>query len=402
MTRFPVFAAAMAIVAAVTPTLALFSGVSVTPMFILFSVGAIAATWTRQPWNGLSRPPLIFLAVAVAWGLISCFWTVTSVDHAVLSICSTTSVAVTGLIAVRASFLLSPRQRCVVRQGLLAGVGSAVAVLLFEVAFGYPLTGLIHNSGADGAGSIISRGTVLLVLLLWPTSVILPRFRAGILVLAVSVAVVGTGKHAATLALVMAAAAFLAIRGAPASTLWLGRILAVALILSAPLAGWVLPSAEDAGRAGLFNSALHRVVIWHFTTDRIVENPWRGWGMDASRSLAGADDETVVSLVHRHGSPELRHYPNLPLHPHNGALQVWLELGLPGALLLAGLLWWAIGLVRDSPPAHRSARAAALFAAFAVGCLSYGIWQSWWQSSLWLIGALFAVVTPAEDAPCAA
>ena len=30
----------------------------------------------------------------------------------------------------------------------------------------------------------------------------------------------------------------------------------------------------------------------------------------------------------------------LPLHPHNAALQVWLELGLPGAALMALLLSW--------------------------------------------------------------
>lgn len=402
MTGPSVSAVPMAIVVAATPTLALFSGVSVTPMFILFAACALAATWTWQPWRGIPRQPLVFLAVAIAWGLISCFWTVTPVGHAVSSVFSTAGLAVAGLIAVRASSLLTSRQRHLVQYGLLAGIGCSVLVLLCDEALDYPLTGLVLDTDPAAASSVVSRGAVLLALLLWPAVFIMTRPLAGILFLAATIAIVATGKYAATLALVLSAASFLAVRQAPGLTLRLGRILAVALVLSVPLIGWVLPSADVAGQAGLFNSALHRVAIWRFTADRLAEHPWRGWGMDASRTIPGGDEEAAVVLVHHHGASELRHYPYMPLHPHNGVLQIWLELGLPGALLLAVLLWSILGRVLSAPQAQRDVCAAALVAALVVGCLSYGIWQSWWQSSLWLTAVLFATVAPTEDAPCAA
>lgn len=402
MTAPSASAAPVAIVAAVTPTLALFSGVSVTPMFILLAISVVAATWAQQPWRGVPGHALAFVAVTMAWAFASCLWTVTPVDQAVVSVLSAAGLAVAGLMAVRASELLAPGQRRVVKRGWLAGIGLAVIVLLCEVISSYPLTGFVHGAGPAAASSIVSRGVAVLVLLLWPAVfVVAPPF-AQVLFLAAAFAVVATGKYAVALALVLAAAAFLAVRKAPVLTLRLGRILAVALVLSVPLIGWVLPSAEQAGQAGLLNSALHRVVIWQFTANRIADHPWRGWGMDASRSLPGADDETVVALVNSHGGSELRHYPNLPLHPHNGALQIWLELGLPGALLLAVLLWWIGGRLLQTPPPRRGVCAAAVVAAFVIGGLSYGVWQSWWQSSLWLATVLCAAVIPPEEAPCAA
>jgi hypothetical protein len=45
------------------------------------------------------------------------------------------------------------------------------------------------------------------------------------------------------------------------------------------------------------------------------------------------------------------------------------------------------------PPATRAAALALIAAALVVAMLSYGFWQAWWQSSLWLIAAI-AIVAP--------
>ncbi|MBX9701023.1 MAG: polymerase, partial [Acetobacteraceae bacterium] len=66
----------------------------------------------------------------------------------------------------------------------------------------------------------------------------------------------------------------------------------------------------------------------------------------------------------------------LPLHPHNGALQLWLELGVVGAglgALLALLLAWRAGrLARPEVATAMLASAAVTF------LLSFGTWQEWW------------------------
>ena len=111
-------------------------------------------------------------------------------------------------------------------------------------------------------------------------------------------------------------------------------------ILTAPLtlpALDRLPGLLTAADA-IKGSAGHRLLIWSFVGERIAERPLLGWGLDASRAIPGGKEEIRPGLT------------RLPLHPHNAALQVWLELGMPGALL-AALLSAGCGCAsrRDAP-----------------------------------------------------
>jgi O-antigen ligase len=131
-------------------------------------------------------------------------------------------------------------------------------------------------------------------------------------------------------------------------------------------------------------SAGHRLFIWSFVGDRIVERPLTGWGLDSSRSIPGGQD-----LI-RPGETWL------PLHPHNTPLQLWLELGAEGAVLFAlvvALAWHALA----SAPWSRAfgAAAGASLAIALIACVTtYGIWQEWWLGSLWFL--LFGVLVMAR------
>src|SRR6185369_6348777 len=88
----------------------------------------------------------------------------------------------------------------------------------------------------------------------------------------------------------------------------------------------------------------------------------------------------------------------LPLHPHDAALQVWLELGVPGATLLAlfvGWLWLRLGEA-PCPRLYAAAAGGSLAAASAVAFTGWGIWQEWWLGTLGL--ALFATLVMARAA----
>jgi exopolysaccharide production protein ExoQ len=82
----------------------------------------------------------------------------------------------------------------------------------------------------------------------------------------------------------------------------------------------------------------------------------------------------------------------LPLHPHNAPLQLWLELGVPGAVLFAltaAYPWLALAAA-EWPALFTAAAGAALTAAFVASLGTYGIWQEWWQGTLWF--SLFLVL----------
>ena len=89
---------------------------------------------------------------------------------------------------------------------------------------------------------------------------------------------------------------------------------------------------------------------------------------------------------------------SLPLHPHDGWLQIWLELGGIGAGLVALLLWTVVsrlGRLRAAPSAQATA-AATLVAGLTICSVSFGVWQSWWLSSLWIAAAMTAPLLAGE------
>ncbi len=202
-----------------------------------------------------------------------------------------------------------------------------------------------------------------------------------------------TPKIAVLAAAAAGGAAFLAPRAAPRA---LGAGLAAAILLAPLVLGPVLARGVPAG--GLAPSAAHRLLIWDFVAARAAERPLLGWGMEASRAVPGRDARPSPEALGRFGltDPAATGYlPNaelLPLHPHNGPLQLWLELGLPGALLGAALAFLL------GSAAARSARpevaAAALASGAVTAMLSFGAWQEWWVGAELMAAAALAGMPP--------
>jgi O-antigen ligase len=160
-------------------------------------------------------------------------------------------------------------------------------------------------------------------------------------------------------------------------------ILAAPLVLP-PLAG-IAPVSDDVQEVKF--SAWHRLEIWSFVGGKIAEKPVFGWGLDSSRAIPGGID--VIP-----GAPSGQQW--LPLHPHNAALQLWLELGAPGALLFAlfvAWVWLALASVAW-PPLYAAAAGSSLVTALIVGFGSYGVWQEWWIATEFL--TLFTILVIAR------
>jgi O-antigen ligase len=251
----------------------------------------------------------------------------------------------------------------------------------------------VHEELQNYQSYWLNRGMTALALLLWPAAAALwPRSRAKAMALlaAGGLTLLAGPQMAAKLA-------FVAALGLAALVWFLGRrlraalvALAVAVSLGTPLAVGLLPDAAELQAKKVTSSISHRTQIWSFAAERIAERPLLGWGFDASRDIPGGErlaPGTVANVM--------------PLHPHNGVLQVWLELGAVGAALLGALIaaafWRAASLA--APPA-RAAACATIMSAVAIGCVSYGIWQTQWLAVLGLIAAFLvaAVRAPGDGA----
>lgn len=286
----------------------------------------------------------------------------------------------------------------------LACWAALVALLAVDTVLGHGLAHVIESDFAT-----LSRAHVVAAVLTWPLAALAWQWRglgwaAATLAAGLAVTLKG-GVDAAQMAVLGALAMALATWARPRASLNLLRIGMVAVILGMPVLALAIPPVSTTqGWNFISNSAHHRLTIWRFVGQHIAEKPLLGWGFDASRALPNADDE-VVAYRRRGIAAEAPPYPvaepQLPLHPHNFALQIWLELGLAGALLACALIWRLAGAIAAAPlaPVPRALLAGAVTTGFIIACLSFGIWQAWWQAALWFTAALSAMAALPKDRP---
>ena len=201
-----------------------------------------------------------------------------------------------------------------------------------------------------------------------------------------------TESNAALLGTAVAMATIACSRVLPKVTLYGAIGLLTAYIASAPFIHKNIPDPKPLEVASLDKSYLavarlpksaqHRIQIWNFTANKILERPIVGWGFNSSRYVASKKDKSGLGGL-------------LQLHPHNGVLEIWLELGVIGACIMI-LLILSIGarLRSLNPWPERAVGLAFLMATFSISCVAYGIWQSWWVATIFLFTALLNGVLP--------
>jgi hypothetical protein len=187
-----------------------------------------------------------------------------------------------------------------------------------------------------------------------------------------------------TLGLAFGALCFVAAIKAPRATLRGIAALFIATVLVAPLAA-ALPAERLVENADLPASWSQRLLVAQTVAERSISQCLPlGCGADYARawSLEGRMIEVKGSTIP---------LQEIPTHPHNVFLQVWLELGPAGAALLAlSLLFGARALdrleLRRLSAASIAAVAATIYCSFM---LEASIWQAWRLAALALaiIGA---------------
>ena len=253
-----------------------------------------------------------------------------------------------------------------------------------------------------------NRGATVLALLVWPAAIMLwrKRPRYAVMLVAATLAILafyisGAARAAVIIGAIVAALALVR----PKATAAVLSMAMIVYIVTSPLIHTRLIDADTLhlkNQAGHINSALmppsgfHRLLIWNFTSKKIEQRPVLGWGLESSRFIPGGKE--LLGTFD----------PALPLHPHNGVLQIWLELGVPGMLMLVGLVGWMMTAIRNAPwpSADKAASLALVAGAFVIVNLSYGIWQGWWVAALFFaatfgIGAMPATATQRREADVA-
>lgn len=354
-------------------------------------LAGLAVLVGRGGWRSvMAAPGLPVLAALVLLMMASSLW---ALDRAGVwrTLAGLLPPLLAAPFALGALRLLDDRDRRRLGRALAGGFWVALVLVgLTAVTKGFPGEAVRMWAGGragDWDPTSISRGLVVLTLFVWPVAALAWQGRKpwlAVTAVAATAAVLVVGHTlSARMAFVMAlaAAAIVAIGGRRMIGVIGAALAALVVLMPAVLPIIASPADHQDFLRRNSTSALHRLYIWDFTVGKVAERPLLGFGLDGARNLPGGDAPTPVG----------GHM--LSMHPHNGSLQVRVELGLGGALLAALLL---LSVARHAWRRGHASLAGLLMGAFVVAHLSFGIWQAWWVGLL-ALAAFAGAVSAHED-----
>jgi O-antigen ligase len=374
------------ILAGLTPIIAYVGNLGFAPLVSLLGIGALV-------FLGRKSAPSIGAAILLAllaWALVSMSWSPAMPlhpdFHRYRNVEALTGVKLMFELGFYASFVFAMRgvsEGAAARASLILAAGLAVLTVLLVVealdgaALYQKIKLAIHNKARpDLALRNVARACYVATVLFWPAVLRLRRAQIPLLiivfVLGLCASLAVFKLDAPILALILAALVFVGVQRFGRGAIWALIGAVVIYFAAAPLVAHFATSLihphELPGQVGK-QSWAERLDIWRFVSAEVLQNPIKGWGLDASRA-----------------------WPNdIPLHPHDAALQIWLELGALGAAL-AALFWaWLFNRIAAMVEGDRNMAAAAAASATAyltIGALSFGVWQEWWLA----VGALAIAV----------
>lgn len=359
---------------------------ALSSLIIAIAKGGWRLRGRGNPWNR----SWTVLACALAWATVSIAWNLTPLSglRVVGHIFVILAAAYTLAVALRD---IDARNSRMLSVAMVVGFTVAALLVAADQATGLATREWYYETiGRPGAfhPSLLNRPIAILLLASWPTAVAIkrlgwPRFApvAPLLALLLAIAGVSTSNLAACVLGLLTMALVWRFRGRMVRALAVAVVAALVLMPLLPLT--VLPPAFFDQRIDGFNSGVHRLYIWEFAAHRILDHPVAGWGVDASPLIPGGEKRL----------PEGGSLMNV--HPHNAFLQVWLELGVPGVILLAVWLWRLFRNVERTTDSFATAcRAGLLVSALVIANLSFGLWQTWWMAVLALAFLLATMMLP--------
>lgn len=383
------------------PTFALYATKGIALLFAIASVSCIVSLVLKRDTFALpSRYFGLSVLAVIIWGVASMIWTV-SLDQSWSVSRSFPFIMLGGILLVNSIKGLDSKDLNWTGSSIISGMFLGLFFALVDTSTGYSISQALDLIKYNGEwndympGFVVNNGITVLVMFFWPVMIFLwnknRRQLAFIIFIAMIFIISQSTNFSAVVAMGVGAIAFLAAKFFFRAAFRIAAISLAVLILSAP---FIMRSLPDAGKIGmhlpeLSYSVYPRLVIWQFASARIMEKPIIGHGIRTSRVLDN-DSKPLEFQYRDNGQVRKGNTKAIPLHPHNGIIQMWLELGGIGATIglaiFLSILW---GIEKSiAPNATKALAFSALISSMCLISVSYGLWQSWWMGILWLQGAL--------------
>lgn len=331
----------------------------------------------------VDRPVARLLLLLLAWLGLSALWAIDA-GNALETFAKQAGQIALGLSLLTAVLVL-PRDELRLPLRVLTVAAVPFLLALYAIALTHGRVAAPFVPDGNFANMFYRQGAIAAVLLL-PMALALYRdigrpFLALLYLAAAVLAVLLLDMNSAKLAVGLAVPAALAVLclGRKGATLvGLGLAAAVLVMPFLPYQSLLPPDvAVNEADLPLPITWVHRLFIWDYVSGRIEDAFMLGFGAQSSRALTDMKvlvSESTLDVI--------------PLHPHNVGLQVWLELGLVGALLFALLLYAIARSTRGGNRADMAVGAGAMVAFAIISFASYGAWQNWWLACAWTAAAM--------------
>ncbi len=357
---------------------------------VIMIIGFCFYVPARRTWRVTLSGPVLFwvLGVLVLAGL-SAFWALNP-EIAVDRVFRMIPILVPGIILLGLVQSAGPKAREDFSRLFPLGVLVAAVALTGELYFKAPLYHLVHGQSITDEFNLshLNRSVVCVVLALFcafpvlyygPYSRRIKKTVLAALILFAGAIIYKTSSQSAQLAFLLGVL-FLLFFPYRCKVSWVLLGLGIAAAFYA--APWI---SQYAFRelAGTFHDApwlqngyaAERLEIWDYVSRYALQQPFYGFGIEATRAVKAFD----TAQIYQKGVDIL--------HPHNFALQIWIEFGILGVTFT--VLFFADLLKRFSRLPAAAARCAlpVFIASLSVAATGYGLWQGWWLGEFFLIAA---------------
>lgn len=122
-----------------------------------------------------------------------------------------------------------------------------------------------------------------------------------------------------------------------------------------------------------------RLENYDFLSKSILERPWTGYGMDSTREMT-------------FDTKKLYYTSDTITHPHNAALQIWIEFGVFGVLAFGCFLAYLCASILRAPQEHRRLYYVLFCGSIVFLMVSWSIWASWLVGFLFMLCAVATMI----------
>lgn len=373
---------------------------SVAPKFMAFApalfglVGVMGWFFVYSSPITLPKKTIVFISVVLFVAGLSALWSIDP-SFTLERTGKTAAIFVGGCLAVAIALSLNAARLSSWLWLLPVFVGIAMVMNIVELAFDMPLHRLLKGIEPEKqiSGAVANRSAFCVVSASFLALVVIwhhekfAKYRthiAGLYAALLFVMLFLSEGQSNQLALFVAAAAFFFFPYG-CKKAWIALAGAVAFLIV--LAPWIVQiafhnlAAELNGIEWFRNGyAAYRLEIWDFIARYSLDSPWVGYGLEATRHITDFDSQTLY------------HRSNRILHPHNFALQIWIEFGVLGVTVFSAWLAALFFFCLRQPVIRARLTLASVMVFLSVGSTGYGIWQGWWLGQAMLILSIYILV----------